>query len=181
MPGLLHRVPLAALAAMLVVTGARLASPREFAHALDIGPDQLAVFSATAVVTLATDLLVGVGAGVALELALSLARGAWEQGLVRGAVSTELHDDRAVVRVRGAAVFTNLPRLTRAVTEAIARSPRVVVDFSAATLVDHTTLAVLEELRRETPPAACALEVMGLESLRASGPHPLAARARSLA
>ncbi|MFM8409624.1 MAG: SulP family inorganic anion transporter, partial [Alphaproteobacteria bacterium] len=46
-PWAIHRIPLAALAAMLVYTGFRLASPREFINVFRIGPDQLLIFVAT--------------------------------------------------------------------------------------------------------------------------------------
>ncbi len=56
-PGLLGLIPLAALGAMLVFTGLRLASPSEITHARSIGYDQLILFLSTMIVTLATDFL----------------------------------------------------------------------------------------------------------------------------
>ena len=70
-PGLIHRIPLAALAAMLIATGLRLASPAEFRRTFQIGTEQLAVFTVTLLVTLATDLLMGVGAGILTKLLLN--------------------------------------------------------------------------------------------------------------
>lgn len=46
-PMLIHQIPLAALAAMLVFTGFRLASPREFSKTYKIGAEQLAIFMVT--------------------------------------------------------------------------------------------------------------------------------------
>ena len=60
-PSLIDRIPLAALAAMLVFTGFRLASPQEFMHMYKIGREQLIIFVSTIVGVLATDLLVGIG------------------------------------------------------------------------------------------------------------------------
>src|SRR5690606_4966253 len=50
-PALIHQIPKAALAAMLVYTGYRLASPKEFIKTYQIGIDQLAIFVTTLVVT----------------------------------------------------------------------------------------------------------------------------------
>jgi MFS superfamily sulfate permease-like transporter len=72
-PSLIHMIPLSALAAMLVYTGARLASPKEFINVFRIGPEQLAIFVATVVGVLATDLLVGVMSGVGLNFLIQTA------------------------------------------------------------------------------------------------------------
>ena len=76
LPGLIHRIPLAALAAMLIYTGTRLASPHELIKTFRAGRGEFLVFVATAVVTVASDLLVGVAAGVALAMAVRVVAGA---------------------------------------------------------------------------------------------------------
>ncbi len=67
-PGLLNRIPLAALAAILLYTGFKLAHPRVFRTAWRIGPVHFIPFAVTIAAILATDLLVGIviglGAGV---------------------------------------------------------------------------------------------------------------------
>ncbi|MDD5215832.1 MAG: SulP family inorganic anion transporter, partial [Methylococcales bacterium] len=55
-PHLIHSIPLAALASLLVFTGFRLASPREFANVMGIGKEQLFIFVATIISVIATDL-----------------------------------------------------------------------------------------------------------------------------
>lgn len=173
-PALLHRIPLAALAAMLVYTGARLASPRELGHARALGPDQLALFLTTLVVTLATDLLVGVAAGLALKVALHLWRGAPLRALVWPALEVERRDDELVVRLHGAAIFTALPRVRRVLRVMPAEVRRVVVDLGDVRLVDHTFLERLQAMSEEW--ANVELELRGLERLRAVAAHPRAAR-----
>ena len=56
-PALIDRIPLTALAAMLVFTGFRLASPKEFVHMYQIGREQFIVFVSTVIGVLATDCL----------------------------------------------------------------------------------------------------------------------------
>jgi MFS superfamily sulfate permease-like transporter len=72
-PWLIQLLPLPALAAILVVVGARLASPKAALHAMAPGPIAAVVFVSTVVVTLISDLLVGVSVGVALHVASSRA------------------------------------------------------------------------------------------------------------
>ena len=68
LPSLIHRIPLAALSAMLVYTGSRLASPREFQNVWRVGKEQLVIFVVTLVGVLLTDLLVGVLIGIVTKL-----------------------------------------------------------------------------------------------------------------
>jgi MFS superfamily sulfate permease-like transporter len=180
LPGVLQLIPLAALAAMLVVTGTRLASPKEFRHAWEVGADQLALFGTTFAVTLATDLLIGVAAGLALNLVLLVARGARPLALVRSPAAADLQDGHLVVRVDGPAAFTNLLGLQRALEPAAAAGVHAVtVDFSEAVLVDHTVLVRLHGAANEWP--AATLRIVGLDRLRAGSTHPRASRHRATA
>ena len=70
-PGILQKIPLAALAAMLIVIGFRLASVQQFKSARQAGKVSFFLFVTTLVVTLATDLLLGVAVGLVLKLILS--------------------------------------------------------------------------------------------------------------
>jgi len=176
LPGVLQRIPLAALAAMLVFTGARLASPQEFKHALEVGRDQLVVFVVTFVVTLATDLLIGVGVGLALEVAIHLARGARLRHLFTAEVEVVDHGVERQIFVRGCAAFTNLRSLTRHLQIDDPGVRRVVVDFSGAQIVDHTVLERVHRMADEWP--QCRLEIRGLEGHRAASSHCFAARWR---
>jgi len=174
-PGVVQTIPLAALAAMLVYTGFRLASPRGIGHIARIGRDQLALFLTTLLVTLATDLLVGVASGLVLKVVLHLARGVpLPAFLPRPLVSTT--DGELRVRVRGAAIFPALLPVRRLLDRAGPGITRVVVDVRGATLVDHTFLARLAELGRELPTATLTVE--GLDELEPVSADPHATRRR---
>ncbi|MCB9743938.1 MAG: SulP family inorganic anion transporter [Alphaproteobacteria bacterium] len=174
-PGLLQLIPLAALAAMLVVIGMRLASPSEFKHTLEIGWDQLALFVTTLLVTLATDLLVGVAAGLALKLVLHVARGRDLAGLLRQPARITQSGAILLVQATGPLAFTNLmvleAELKRHVTPEI---HQVRIDLSGAKMVDHTTLERLNGIAGEWSDAT--LEFVGLEEFEASSLHPTSFR-----
>lgn len=173
-PGLLQMIPLAALAAMLIYTGTRLASPAEFMHAYHIGPEQLLIFVVTMLVTLMTDLLVGVGAGLVLKVLLHIWSGAPLSRFFSVVVDEERKGDTMRLTVHDAAIFTNYLGLKRKLEALPAEVRRVVIDFDQAWVVDHTVLAKLETLSKTW--SNRTLEMVGLDDHRASSPHPLASR-----
>lgn len=177
-PGVVQTIPLAALAAMLVHTGTRLASPREFAHARLIGLDQLALFLTTLIVTLATDLLIGVAAGLALEVVLHLKRGVSPLTLLRPRTETIRTDGTLRVRVPDAAVFPALLPVRKAVNRAITDGrelSEIVVDVRNTRVVDHTFQIRLDDMAKELP-SGTNLTVEGLDALRSVAAHPHATR-----
>ena len=175
-PWLLARIPLAALAAMLVYTGVRLASPKEFARTFRVGPEQALIFGATLLGTLATDLLVGVAIGVLVKVALHAINGLRPRHFLAPELDVAGEGEALTVRVRGAAVFSNVVALRRRVDALSAR--RVVIDLRDAHLVDHTVMERLAEMRAAWAVEGRELRVEGLDALRPSGAHPLAARRR---
>jgi MFS superfamily sulfate permease-like transporter len=70
-------VPMAVLAAILVFIGYKLCKPAVWLKVARVGTEQLVVFFTTLLVTVTTDLLIGIVAGVVLELVLNL----WYVGL----------------------------------------------------------------------------------------------------
>lgn len=175
-PGLLHQIPLAALAAMLVFTGFRLASPSEFRNVWSIGPIQLLLFVTTLVVTLATDLLVGVGVGVLLKLVLHVGSGVPLRYLFKAPIDAKRDGDRVTFVVHGAAVFTNFLGLKRQLDAIDDGVREVVIDFSDACLVDHTVLEKLHLASHEWVDRT--LELRGLDQHRPRSQHPLAVRTK---
>jgi MFS superfamily sulfate permease-like transporter len=175
-PGLLHRIPLAALAAMLVYTGARLASPSELQHAKSIGYDQLAFFTVTLLTTLATDLLVGVATGIVLKICLHAFRGAGLKALFKPTVLVRVSDNEAELEVLGAAVFTTILKVRTACSALPEQVDRVTINLENAILVDHTFIKNLKAMGDEWPHTQ--LEFWGLEDMVPTSEHPLASRRR---
>lgn len=67
-PFILNLIPLATLAAVLILVGYKLAKPATFKHFWDLGKFQFLPFVATVVAVVATDLLKGVGIGLAISV-----------------------------------------------------------------------------------------------------------------
>ncbi|MEZ5402538.1 MAG: SulP family inorganic anion transporter [Bryobacteraceae bacterium] len=175
-PALLNKIPLAALAAMLVFTGYNLASPKEFRHMLMVGREQLIVFCATLVATLATDLLIGIAVGILVKIAIHLWNGAPASSMVKPKAIIELSENGApVVHVHDAAVFTNWLPLQKQIA-AMAVHPKVKVDLSQTRIVDHTVMKKLGEMAQDWMLENRELTIIGLERHRQLSEHPHAAR-----
>jgi len=175
-PFLIHRIPLAALAAMLVYTGTRLASPGELIKAWKIGKEQLVVFAVTMVGCIAIDLLVGVALGIIVKLLIELALGAGVKNLVRVRTETTIEADGTQrITLRSSAMFTNYLSLKALLLEA-SKKGAIVLDLSAAKLVDHTSLERLHDLVAELKHEGKSLVLEGEDRLTKLSEHPMAVR-----
>ncbi|MBM3768867.1 MAG: SulP family inorganic anion transporter, partial [Acidobacteria bacterium] len=175
-PGLLQEIPLAALAAMLIYTGFRLASPKEFIHAYEIGAEQLFLFVSTMVVTLATDLLLGVAVGLVLKVIIHLKNGASLKTLFSAVVREHTEGDRLILEIHESAIFTNYLALKARLSAVPSSIKTVELQFGGAWIVDHTVLEKLTALSRTW--ADRELVLTGLDEMEAASAHGLASRRR---
>ena len=180
LPGLVCTIPLSALAAMLVYTGCRLASPNEFISIYKIGREQLAIFTSTLVGVLATDLLVGVLIGIAVKLVIHLLNGLPIRSMFKPFLEVKVVDDTTVqVDARGSAVFSNWIPFRRQLCQlGLEQQNNVIVNLEGTKLVDHSVMEGLHELRADFERAGLSLEVVGLGEHRAFSAHPFATRRR---
>ena len=168
-------IPMSALAAMLIGVGWKLAHPKEFGHMFKIGPDQLVVFLVTIVVTLATDLLLGIASGIILKIILHLFRGVSLKSIVKSEFTVDGH----VIHVRGSVVFSNFLKLQGAIQK-FDESDQVHVDITKCTFIDHSSIEALHHIESDFKAHGGLLDVIGLnhfENVHGSS-HHLAARKR---
>ena len=67
-PGILNKIPMASLAAILIMIGLKLASPKVFKHMWSSGLQQFIPFIITVIAVVFTDLLKGVGVGLIVSI-----------------------------------------------------------------------------------------------------------------
>jgi carbonic anhydrase len=70
--GLINMIPYSALGAIVLFTGYKLCAPKVWRHVAHIGTEQLLVFAITVAVTVSTDLLWGIVAGVVAKFVLEI-------------------------------------------------------------------------------------------------------------
>jgi MFS superfamily sulfate permease-like transporter len=175
--GMIHRIPVASLAAILVFTGFRLASPKEFKKTWEIGRDQMLIFVTTIVVTLGTDLLIGIMSGVVVKLVLHLIRGNSPGQLLKCNMDVKVMENEAHLAVNGALAFTNLIFMKQKL-DALPTGLDVKIDLSQTKLVDHSAMEFLEHFQHDYERTGGHVSLVGLEGHRSASAHPLAARTR---
>ncbi|HEU0044824.1 SulP family inorganic anion transporter [Sphingomonas sp.] len=141
LPWVLKAIPMASLAAVLVITGWRLVSlshVRRLFRGYGLLP--VAIWAATLTMVVATDLLTGVLVGIALS-ALELL-----PHLKRLGLKIDTHNDEAgqAIHLDGAATFLTLPRLTAAIESAPTATP-VRLDLTRVATMDHTVAEMLRD------------------------------------
>lgn len=172
---MINQIPLAALAALLVFTGYRLASPKVFKETMEIGLDQMLIFSCTLLVTLSTDLLIGVCAGVACKFAMHLIKGARISNFFSPDVRIVSESKNHLVTLKGPAIFSNYIPLKMKLSK-IPQKQKVRFDLSAAKLVDHTVMEHLSHFAAEYDKAGGEFLITGLDKHIAASSHPMASR-----
>ena len=173
-PKLIHEIPLASLAALLVFTGFRLASPREFAKTLAVGVDNFVVFVITIVGVLATDLLIGVAIGIVIELGIHISRGLKLSNAFSMAYHINQTDaDTYHIEVHGAAVFSNVITLKSLLAD-FPGGKTVFFDLGETDLIDHTVMEFIHHFAEEYNHNAGRCEIVGLQDHHAYSNHHLA-------
>ncbi len=177
LPDLLREIPLAALAAILISVGWALAHPRQFLKTFSVGQDHFLAFLTTFVLTLATDLLVGVAAGILVELTFNFTRGTRLSNLFRVKVDQSKTAQGTVLKLRTPVTFTNFLSL-RKILDSTKNDARVILDLSDAPVVDHTVLEQLYRFQAERKEQGRTLEISFSAEHRPTSKHPLAALRR---
>jgi MFS superfamily sulfate permease-like transporter len=181
-PMVLHRIPMAALAAMPIYTGFRLAHPTEFMNVLRIGREQLLIFAVTLVAVLATDLLIGIAIGIATKVVIHLSNGVPLKSLFKPELQI-IEDDGETVRMVAykSAVFSNWIPIRRQIERAgLLERKNVELDLSQTHLVDHSVMDKLHEMEGDFEQQGLTFRVVGLDSHQPLAEHAHAARRKGL-
>jgi len=174
-PRLINSIPLASLAALLVYTGYRLASPKAFARVMDVGKEQFLMFVVTIIGVLAVDLLAGVALGIVVKLAINLARGVWPSNLFKIHFTIQQQgNDTLVVKLLGSALFSNILPLKKALAR-LEPGKTIIFDFTDGYLIDHTVMEFIHDFRQNYEAQGGHCQKTG-KALETFSDHALAAR-----
>ncbi|WP_132052432.1 SulP family inorganic anion transporter [Pseudocnuella soli] len=143
-PVLLNQIPLAALAAILIFTGYKLAKPSLFKMYYKKGWDQFLPFVITIIAILLTDLLKGVFIGIGVGLIFVLRTN------FRSAVLVVNDASNYLFRLRKDVSFLNKPIIKNRLEE-VPEGASVLIDASRADFIDRDVIEVIEDFMLHAP------------------------------
>ncbi|MFQ3341382.1 MAG: carbonic anhydrase [Flavobacteriaceae bacterium] len=177
----IQRIPLTALAAILVFTGYKLASPENLVRIYKIGREQALIFIITLITTLFTGLITGIAVGILstfithLFLRKSLYLFSLNVFKPNVLMYREEQSGNYYVSVKNFCSFLNFYRLKMKLDQ-IPESEHAIVDFSLCDFVDHTVMEGLHDYQHSFDRKNGLFEAIGLDLHAAETQHPFAVR-----
>lgn len=161
----LNYIPFTSLAAILLMTGWKLANPKLFRSLWKMGPRQFAPFLITLVAIVLTDLLLGVIIGMIVSLLFVMASTVWNPLATTGRVfRDEVALDGNPIRLVLAQHISFLSRLKiKKVLNAIEPNSTVIIDGSQNVFIDEDTLELIADYVKESAGEGIKASVEGLD------------------
>ncbi len=149
LPNLINTIPLSCLAAILLLTGYKLASPMLFKQMWSEGRYQFVPFLVTLVSIVLTDLLIGILIGLAISLVFILNSNLRRP--IRRIREKHLGGEVLHIELANQVSFLNRAALENALREA-PRGTRVLLDARRTDYIDPDILSLIREFKNVTAP-----------------------------
>ena len=157
--GLLNMIPLASLAAILIMVGYKLAKPSLFKQMYQLGWEQFIPFLATVAAILATDLLKGITLGMILGGFYALRNSYRNAYSMKDTVTTqEGHEVHHLVLAEEVAFF-NKASIIQAL-EAIPPNSKVVIDCKNSKSIDYDVVELIENYKSSAKLKNITVEIL---------------------
>ncbi|MEZ7856187.1 MAG: SulP family inorganic anion transporter, partial [Polaribacter sp.] len=139
----LRKIPLSALAAILVFTGYKLAAPENLKKVFNIGSEQLLIFIATLLVTISTSLITGILVGIIITFIIHVIINKnvllFIKNILKPNVLMFTEDGKYYVSVKNFSSFLNYTKL-KSKLDQIPETEEAIVDFTLCDFVDHSVM-----------------------------------------
>lgn len=149
-PGLLNQIPLACLAAILIMTGLKLASPKIVRQMYAEGRPQFLPFVVTVLAIVATDLLKGIAIGLVVAVGFILHSNLRRP--LRRVMEKHATGDVLRIELANQVSFLNRAALEQAL-HAVPRGGHVLIDARSTDYIDPDVLDLLDDFSKKTAPA----------------------------
>lgn len=151
-PGILNMIPLASLAAVLIMVGFKLVKPSLVISMYHKGRDQFIPFIATIIAILFTDLLVGIGIGIAIGLIFVLKTN------FHKALFSVSENNNYLIRLTKDVSFLN-KALLRETFNDIPNGSTVIIDGSRSAFIDQDILETINDFRESASSRGIQIEL----------------------
>jgi MFS superfamily sulfate permease-like transporter len=157
--GLLNMIPLASLAAILLMVGYKLAKPSLFIQMYKLGWEQFVPFTATVVAIIATDLLKGITVGILFGIFYTLRHSYRNSHHMKSVVSTDDgHETHHLVLAEEVSFF-NKASVIKAL-DAIPKNSKVIIDCSNSKSIAHDVVELIQEYKISAPNRKITVETV---------------------
>ncbi len=166
-PGLLSMIPLATLAAILLVVGYKLAKPSLFVKKYQQGFKQFFPFIATVLGIVFTDLLTGIGIGLAVSIFVIL----YQNFQIPIVVDDEIKKDgHIVIELSEDVTFFKKAALLRVLSK-IPDDRHVTIDASNTYYIHQDVLDIIEDFVISAGPRNLTVKLIELDEHKDQEPH----------
>jgi MFS superfamily sulfate permease-like transporter len=140
----LNMIPLASLAAILLMVGYKLAKPALFKEMYKLGWEQFIPFTATVVAILATDLLKGITVGILFGIFYTLRHSYRNSHHLKEIETTENGQEVRLLELAQEVSFFNKASVLK-VLDAIPANSKVIIDYSKSKSIAHDVIELIKD------------------------------------
>jgi MFS superfamily sulfate permease-like transporter len=167
-PFMLNKIPNAALAAILIITGYNLTKPKLYKNMWTLGWKQFLPFVFTIIVILLTDLLIGVSIGLLMSTYFII------QNNFKAEYRTQIKkvDGRDVfyIKLNSNVTFLNKVNLKKAL-DSIPEDSILTIDGSECNFIDYDILEIISEFDTKAQDRNIELHLLNIEKVNVSAIH----------
>jgi MFS superfamily sulfate permease-like transporter len=167
-PFLLNRIPYAALAAILIITGYNLTRPKLYRNMWELGLRQFLPFMITIVVILASDLLIGVSIGLLVSTYFIIQNNFRAEYQIR---KTMQHETEVYyIQLNTNVTFLNKVRLKEALDKVPPYSV-LTIDGTYCNFIDYDILEIISEYGNKAHDKHIELHLKGIRKVNITAIH----------
>jgi MFS superfamily sulfate permease-like transporter len=168
-PVLLNKIPLASLAAILLIVGYKLSNVNLYKTMYKLGWEQFVPFIVTIVAILSTDLLKGIGIGMAVAIYFILRtnyRNSYQY-------NAETHHTGEVITLvlSEEVTFLNKGSIQHTLSK-LPENSKVIIDGSKSVSIDYDVLEAIQDFKNHAAPLKnISVETVGITEVKAVSAH----------
>lgn len=167
-PFLLNKIPYAALAAILLITGYNLTKPKLYKNMWSLGLKQFIPFILTIIIILLTDLLVGVTTGLLLSIYYIIKNNFKEEYKIQ---KTKKHETEVyLIKLNSNVSFLNKVKLKEALDK-IPPYSVLTIDGQECNFIDYDILEIISEYSNKAHDRHIELHLNGIQKVNITAIH----------